>query len=90
MISSHDVNSYAEPDKVVIKHLALDLGVDFDKKVLAGTATLDLDWKDPDARSVVLDTRDLDIAKIEGLRRQHVAGPEVRSSRRRIRSSAAS
>ncbi|MCX7043193.1 MAG: M1 family aminopeptidase/hydrolase, partial [Gammaproteobacteria bacterium] len=66
MISSHDVNSYAEPEKVVIKHLALDLGVDFDKKVLAGSATLDLDWKDPDARSVVLDTRDLDIAKIEG------------------------
>ncbi|OGT56148.1 MAG: aminopeptidase [Gammaproteobacteria bacterium RIFCSPHIGHO2_12_FULL_63_22] len=66
MISSHDVNSYAEPEKVVIKHLALDLGVDFDKKVLSGSATLDLDWKDPDARSVALDTRDLDIAKIEG------------------------
>jgi aminopeptidase N len=64
--SSHDVSSYAEPDKVVVKHLALDLGVDFAKKVLAGSATLDLDWKDPAARTLVLDTRDLAISKIEG------------------------
>ena len=65
-VSDHDVSSYAEPDKVVVKHLALDLGVDFAKKVLAGSATLDLDWKDPAATTLVLDTRDLDIAKIEG------------------------
>jgi aminopeptidase N len=64
--SAHDVNSYAEPEKVVVKHLTLDLGVDFAKKVLAGSATLDLGWKDPAATTLVLDTRDLDIAKIEG------------------------
>ena len=29
--SVHDVNSYAEPEKVVIKHITLDLGVDFAK-----------------------------------------------------------
>jgi aminopeptidase N len=62
----HDVSSYAEPEKVVVKHLALDLGVDFAKKVLAGSATLDLDWKDKTATSLVLDTRDLDIDKVEG------------------------
>lgn len=62
----HDVSSYAEPEKVVVKHLALDLAVDFAKKVLAGSATLDLGWKDPAATTLVLDTRDLDIAKVEG------------------------
>ena len=65
-MSSHDVSSYAEPEKVVVKHLALDLGVDFAKKVLAGSATLDLDWQDPAANTLVLDTRDLAISKIEG------------------------
>ena len=62
----HDVSSYAEPEKVVVKHLTLDLGIDFAKKVLAGSATLDLDWKDPAATTLVLDTRDLNIAKAEG------------------------
>ena len=61
-----DASSYAEPEKVVIKHLALDLDVDFAKKVLAGSATYDLGWKDPAANALVLDTRDLDIAKVEG------------------------
>ena len=64
--SARDASSYAEPDKVVIEHLALDLGVDFSKKVLAGSATYDLGWKDPAANTLVLDTRDLDIAKVEG------------------------
>src|SRR5688572_325131 len=63
---SRDPNSYAETDKVCITHIALDLGVDFAKKVLAGSATLDLDWKDPAARTLVLDTRALTIEKVEG------------------------
>ncbi|MEO6103361.1 MAG: M1 family metallopeptidase, partial [Pseudoxanthomonas sp.] len=40
--------------------------IDFAKKVLAGSATLDLDWKDPAARNLALDTRDLSIQKVEG------------------------
>jgi leukotriene-A4 hydrolase len=63
---SRDPNSYAETDKVCITHIALDLGVDFAKKVLAGSATLDLDWKDPAARTLVLDTRALTIENVEG------------------------
>jgi aminopeptidase N len=65
-MSSHDPSSYAEPEKVVITHVALDLNVDFAKKVLAGSNTVDLDWKDPAAKSLALDTRHLDIAKVEG------------------------
>jgi leukotriene-A4 hydrolase len=63
---SHDENSYAEPGKVVIKDLALDLAVDFDAKQLAGTALYTLEWKDKAARQLVLDTRDITVEKVEG------------------------
>src|SRR4249919_750946 len=64
-MSSHDPSSYAEPEKVVVTQLDHNLNVDFAKKVLAGSTTLDLDWKDPAATTLVLDTRDLDIASAE-------------------------
>lgn len=64
---SHDESSYAEPDKVVIKDIALDLKLDFDQKQIGGTATYTLEWKDKDARQLVLDTRELDIAKVEAI-----------------------
>jgi aminopeptidase N len=63
---THDESSYAEPDVVHVSHLALDLAVDFDKKQLVGSATLDLIWKDLNTHPLVLDTRDLTISKIEG------------------------
>src|SRR6478735_3247318 len=56
-MSSHDPSSYAEPEKVVITHVALDLNVDFAKKVLAGSNTVDLDWKDPAAKTLTLDKK---------------------------------
>jgi len=62
----HDEQSYAEPDKVRITALALDLAIDFAHKQLAGTATYTLDWKDPAASTLALDTRDLTIEKAEG------------------------
>jgi leukotriene-A4 hydrolase len=61
-----DEHSYAEPQKVVVSDLALDLALDFDSKTLAGTATLSLDWKDKTATELRLDTRDLAIEKAEG------------------------
>jgi len=64
---SHDESSYAEPDKVVIKDLALDLKLDFDSKQIGGTATYTLDWKDKAARQLVLDTRELTIEKVEAV-----------------------
>ena len=63
---AHDESSYAEPDKARITHLTLDLAVDFDKKQLSGTATLDFNWIDKLANTLVLDTRDLTISQIEG------------------------
>jgi len=64
---NHDESSYAEPDKVVIKDLALDLKLDFDNKQIGGTATYTLDWKDKAARQLVLDTRELTIEKVEAV-----------------------
>lgn len=62
----HDESSFAQPEKVVITDLALDLALDFDNRQLAGTATYTLEWKDGQATQLVLDTRDLGIEKVEG------------------------
>jgi leukotriene-A4 hydrolase len=58
-----DPHSFASPAEVVVKHLNLDLSVDFDKKQLAGKATLQIDNK-TGAKQLRLDTRDLTIQKI--------------------------
>jgi leukotriene-A4 hydrolase len=63
---AHDEHSYAEPGKVVIRDLGLDLRVDFPQRQLRGSADLRLDWKDPAHRTLVLDTRDLSIDKVLG------------------------
>ncbi|TNY28450.1 M1 family metallopeptidase [Thermomonas haemolytica] len=62
-----DEHSFSQPDKVRTTDLALDLAIDFDKKVISGTATYTLDWVDKSATQLVLDTRDLTIDKAEGL-----------------------
>ncbi len=67
-----DKHSYAEPEKISTKHLALDLSVDFDKRELAGTATLQLERKQP-TDTLLLDTRDLRIAKVEAGRGNSLA-----------------
>jgi leukotriene-A4 hydrolase len=64
--ADYDEHSYAEPDKVAITDLALDLRLDFDARTLAGTATYALEWKAPAANRLILDTRDLAVEKIEG------------------------
>jgi leukotriene-A4 hydrolase len=61
--------SYAQPDQVVVTHLDLDLTLDFPRRQLDGTATLKLLWKNSQAPSLVLDTRDLKIASIDSVLR---------------------
>ena len=39
-----DPHSYAQPDKVRVSALALDLDVSFERHQLAGSAVLSLDW----------------------------------------------
>ncbi len=66
-VIDHDEHSYAEPAKVAITDLALQLALDFDSRTLAGTVTYTLDWKAPAANRLILDSRDLTIEKVEGL-----------------------
>lgn len=58
-----DAHSYSNPQIVRVTHVALDLTADFSKKVLVGTATLDLARTQPG--DLVLDTRDLTINAVE-------------------------
>ncbi|NNE58168.1 MAG: M1 family metallopeptidase [Hellea sp.] len=63
--SNKDQFTYANYDKVRMNHLALDLDVDFDRKVLDGTATITFEKLDPSANELVLDTKDLKIKSVE-------------------------
>jgi aminopeptidase N len=65
--AAQDPYSYAEPEKVRVRHAALDLALDFPARVIAGTVTLDLDWRDAKASMLSLDTRDLAIERVEAL-----------------------
>ena len=58
-----DKHTFAKPDMAVMKHLDLDLNVDFATKVISGTATLSIE-KSADAGVLFIDTRDLTIEKV--------------------------
>lgn len=58
-----DIHSYAIPSEAVVKHISLDLAVNFEKKQLSGTATLTID-NTAKGSSLHLDTRDLKIEKV--------------------------
>lgn len=66
--ANRDEHSYAQPDLVRIDDLALQLAVDFASKTLTGSATYTLEWTDPKATELALDTRDLKIEKVLGER----------------------
>ena len=59
-----DPHSYARPDVVAVRHLALDIDVNFEQKTIGGTAILTLEQA-TGADSLVLDTKDLTIAAVE-------------------------
>jgi len=59
-----DEHSYARYDRVRVRELYLDLDADFAQKQLAGFAELVLDWRDANARTLDLDTRDLTIERV--------------------------
>jgi leukotriene A-4 hydrolase/aminopeptidase len=62
-----DYHSFANPESIKVTHLTLDLTVDFAEKILMGTAQLDFQKVDPNARQLILDTRDLTINSITAL-----------------------
>ena len=56
-----DPHSHSRPDQVAVRHLSLDLTVDFDERRVSGTAALELDHRSPGATTLVLDTWQLDV-----------------------------
>ncbi len=60
-----DPHSFAKPAEAVVKHLDLNLTVDFAKKILSGSATIDVELKN-NATQIILDTRGLNIQRVTG------------------------
>ncbi|HEX7338494.1 MAG TPA: M1 family metallopeptidase [Rhodanobacteraceae bacterium] len=65
--ATRDPHSHARPDQVVVTHVALDLALDFAQQALSGHATLDLDWTDKHAGTLLLDTDELTIDAVEAV-----------------------
>ncbi|MBE7215075.1 M1 family metallopeptidase [Shewanella benthica] len=62
--NNRDYHSFANVDEIRVKHLALDLDVDFAAKQLTGVAELTLDYIDTSCRHLWLDLRDLTILEV--------------------------
>lgn len=63
-IVKDDKFTYANYDEVQVRHVHLDLDVDFDQKKLIGTASLDLERIKLGANQLVLDTKGLTITEV--------------------------
>jgi len=59
-----DYHSFANVSEFRVKHVGLDLTVSFREKQLSGEASLVVARQNPNARELVLDTRDLDIRSV--------------------------
>jgi aminopeptidase N len=62
-MAERDVHTYARPWEARVTDVALDLTTDFAAKRVRGTATLQVESA-PNAREIVLDTRDLTIQRV--------------------------
>ena len=58
----NDTHSYAQPEAAKTKHLNLNLEADFDKKILKGFASFDIENNQSD--KIIFDVRDLNIEKV--------------------------
>ena len=63
--SRNDLHSYANPGEIRVTHVALDLDVSFEDRTLAGAALLSIERVAADANRLVVDTRDLEIRRVE-------------------------
>ncbi len=62
---AHDYFSFANSRQFLTRHLELDLTVDFEQQVLSGHAIHHMQQLDPEATTIVLDSRGLQIHEIQ-------------------------
>jgi len=80
LVLSKDSHSFARPEQVVVRHLELDLEVDFESKVLQGRASLEIENRSA-SRELSLDSKDLLIKRVtlngEGIETSFLKGESV-------------
>ncbi|MCK5279376.1 MAG: aminopeptidase, partial [Cyclobacteriaceae bacterium] len=59
-----DPHSFSQPEEAVVKHMNLDLQVDFDKKIIIGNAEIEIE-RSADAQKIILDIKALKIHEIK-------------------------
>jgi leukotriene-A4 hydrolase len=59
-----DPHSYGRPNEVAVRHLDLDLALDFAARRLTGRAALELDRRSAAADRLILDTWNLDVTRV--------------------------
>ena len=69
-----DIHSWSRPDLIRVRHLELDLDVNFDSRTLAGSVTLHLDRVTGD--ELVLDTRGLAIHSVDNAARHDLGSTD--------------
>jgi leukotriene-A4 hydrolase len=66
-VPARDIHSFGNPEEVKPTHIALDLTLDFQSRIIKGVAALSLDYPGSQAPKYLhLDTRDLTIASVSG------------------------
>ncbi len=63
-VAERDPHSFSRPDEAVVRHLGLDLDVDFDNRTLSGTATLTIENL-TGTDELWLDTWDLSVSGVD-------------------------
>jgi len=58
-----DVHSWSEPERAVVRHIDLDLEVDFARRILTGSAVLH--YQTTSSNELILDTRELAIHQVD-------------------------
>ncbi|GAA0355128.1 M1 family metallopeptidase [Bowmanella denitrificans] len=67
MLAGKDYHSFANPEQLKVKHLDLDLDVNFATQVISGDASIQFERVEPKASTLVLDTRDLTIERVTAM-----------------------
>jgi aminopeptidase N len=63
-VAAADPHSYAEPERFLVRHVALVLEADFAAHRLEGTAELTIEQRDTGASEIHLDTRELEVQSV--------------------------